>query len=557
MRYWVTPFPLSATARNTLIDAGLQPWLDGRSSFPDADSLLLFDSPDQLINTAGAGSEAEALTPQSLLQGYRRLLVLSEQTGQRLLSISQLQRLGPKGLRIWLSDAAAAFPSPPQLLPIPPLLASVSLSLLENEPALLGCYHDLELRAVLLGRDPDLRYQERLLQACQEGDALLQAFLACQRAQAAFPVLELRLASKESEMEEAREASEQTLLKLHQAQQALERAALVEGDMVLQLKARDRELQELRQTKAAQDSAQELATAAQECSHEQELVALRQQLESRHDDLERRLASRDTELREAKQATELTLQQLCQVQEELEQYFLADRDKQRLLEAGVRDLDELRQTKAAQESAHELAKDTQARVHELELKALREQFEPQMVELGQRLASRDTELREAREEAAITQLQLRQVQEELEHYFLADSEKQRQLEAGVHDLKELEQGLASRDTELRQARESAQLSIEQLHQVQEELEHYFLKARASDQLVQSQLEQLQRAQALMVRLHPSVLPTAPYPSALEVEVLPDEIAAMPDLSLQTQALLSTYAASLQRAGALLARVRRS
>jgi hypothetical protein len=178
------------------------------------------------------------------------------------------------------------------------------------------------------------------------------------------------------------------------------------------------------------------------------------------------------------------------------------------------------------------------------------------------------------------------VQEEREHYLLADGEKQRQLEAGFRDLEELrrskaaqesayeseleamrqrleprvaelEQSLASRETELREAREAAELSVLQLHQAEDELEQYFLKARASGQLAQAQLEQLQRAQALMVRLNPDVLPNAPYPPALAVEVLSELPAAMPDSSLQTQAVLSTYAASLQRASALLERARRS
>jgi len=586
MRYWVTPFQLSATARSTLFEAGLQPWSSGRSALPHADSLLLYDSPDQLIATAGTGPEAEALTPLSLTQGYRLLLVCSEQTGQPLLSISQLQRLGPKGLRIWFSDAAAAFPTPPPPLPIPPLLASVSLSLLEAEPALLDSYQDLELRAALLGRDPDLRYQERLRQACQEGESLLQAFFESQKVQATFAGLEQRLVSSETDMREAREAREQTLLSLHQVQQALELAVLADGEMDFELKARDREVDDLRRTKAAQKSAHELAMAAQERNHLFELQALRQQFEPRLAELDDCLATRETELREVKQAQELTLQQLRQVQEELEHFFLADREKQRQLEAGARDLDQLRQTKAAQESAHELAKAAQERVHELELQALSQQFEPQLADLERRLASRDTKLKEALEEAEIANMKLLQVQAELEHYFLADAEMQLKFEAGVRDLEELrlakaaqesaheqeleavcqrlevqlaqlEQDLASRDTELRQAREASQLSIEQLHKVQEELEHYFLKARASEQLAQAQSVQLQRAQALILRLNPNVLPTAPYPPALVVEVLPEEIAAIPDLSLQTQALLSTYAASLQRASALLSRARRS
>jgi len=123
MRYWVTPFPLSETTCSTLIEAGVQPWPEGSSSLPDVDCLLLYDSLDQLITTVGTGPEAEALSPLSLLQGYRLLLGWSEQTGQPLLSISQLQRLGPQGLSSWFSNAAAAFPSSSPPLPVPPLLA--------------------------------------------------------------------------------------------------------------------------------------------------------------------------------------------------------------------------------------------------------------------------------------------------------------------------------------------------------------------------------------------------------------------------------------------------
>ena len=156
------------------------------------------------------------------------------------------------------------------------------------------------------------------------------------------------------------------------------------------------------------------------------------------------------------------------------------------------------------------------------------------------------------------------MQEERERHSMAEGEKQRQLEAGVRDLEELrrsktaqvsahelamaelEQGLANMDTQLREAREEAGMNMQQLHQAQEELEHYFLKARAGDQLAQAQLEQLQRAQNLMLRLQPDVLPISNYPPALEVEVLPEVAAAMPDVTLQTKVLLSTHAASLQR-----------
>jgi hypothetical protein len=334
--------------------------------------------------------------------------------------------------------------APPwQHITIPPLLALVTLSLLEAEPALLDCYFNLELRAEMLGREPDFRYPERLRQALQGPDAVMQAFLASQRGLVAASVLEQRLARTDWELKEAMEASELTHLQLH---------------------------------------------AAQKSAHESELEALRQRLEPQLVDLEQRLAGRDSELREARERSELSLLQLHHVQEELEHYFLADSEKQRLLEAGVRDLEELRLSMAAQQSAHES-----------ELEALRHRLEPQVVDLEQRLACMVSELRNVREEA--------------------------------------------------------QLTLLHLHQAQEELEHYFLKSRASDQLAQAQVEQLQRAQAIMVRLHPAVLPADPLPPSLAVEVLPEVAAAMPEATLQTKALLGTYAASLQRATALLNRAR--
>jgi hypothetical protein len=61
-----------------------------------------------------------------------------------------------------------------------------------------------------------------------------------------------------------------------------------------------------------------------------------------------------------------------------------------------------------------------------------------------------------------------------------------------------------RDFDLRLAKMDTQL-----REAQEELEHSFLKACASDQLAQAQLEQLQRAQSLMVRLTPDVHPDDP------------------------------------------------
>jgi hypothetical protein len=404
----------------------------------------------------------------------------------------------------------------------------------------------------------------RRSKAAQENAHEVELEALRQRLEPRLAELENCLATRDKELEDAREADQVSILQLHQVRKELKHFVMADGEKQRQLETWSRDLEELRRCKAAQESA-----------HELELEALRERLEPQLAELEICLATRSKELQEAREAAEISLLQLHQVQVELEHYLMADRDKLRQLEALDRELVEVRQTKAAQESA--LVQ---------ELAALRDRLEPRLAELEHCLASRDKELSEARQTAELTTLQLHQVQVELEHYFSADRDKLRQLEALDRELvevrqtkaaqesafvqelaalrerleprlAELEHCLASRDKELREAKEAADLSLLQLHQVQEELENYFLSSRASNQLAQAQFEQLQRARRLMLRLQPDVLPpSVPYPRSLEAQVLPDLAGAAPNPTLQTEALLHTYAASLQRASALLERAKR-
>jgi len=164
----------------------------------------------------------------------------------------------------------------------------------------------------------------------------------------------------------------------------------------------------------------------------------------------------------------------------------------------------------------------------------------------QKLEQLDTALKEEREEAELTLLQLHQVQKELEHCLLqsrssdqllaAQAEALQQaevtgqeqlakllaLEAEAGQLRrardeaaqdrelqgrsvaDLQKQLSSKAEALTEAREEAELTLLQLHQVQEELEHYFLHSRSSDQLAEAQAEQNRRAFSLigrMVRLY--------------------------------------------------------
>ena len=153
-------------------------------------------------------------------------------------------------------------------------------------------------------------------------------------------------------------------------------------------------------------------------------------------------------------------------------------------------------------------------------------------ELKQQVSARTAELEAERQEKAAGAQRMKALEGEL---------------AGVKGEREAQAKKA------KEAREEAELTLLQLHQVQEELEHYFLKSRAVDQLAAVQQDQLLRAQALMARLLPEAS-TLAQAQRVAVEVLPPSPPAAP---VQTEALLNSYSTILRRASALLQRAIRS
>ena len=208
------------------------------------------------------------------------------------------------------------------------------------------------------------------------------------------------------------------------------------------------------------------------------------------------------------------------------------------------------------------------------IQALQHELQPKVIYLDQQLQSRDLELQDAREEAKLTLQQLHQVQQELQQLFLSDRQNQQLLDSRNHELQDLhaniqalqhelqpkvvnlEQQLQNRDRDLQEAREDAELTLLQLHQVQEELERYFLQSRAGSQLVEAQADQMNRAKRLLAQHAMNEFGTNRALAAVAVEVLPatDPTSQMP--SLQVQALLNTYASSLDRASVMLTRAMR-
>ena len=496
MSHWFSPFPLPEIVVVQLEHAGLEPVTE-LSVEQEEPVLLLYNTPDRLLATTD-------LEGSALLDGYRTLLA-APATSPRL-TVWRLAALDAGQLgKILSGDPPPEFSAD---LPPPepePLAALVTAAVCRSVPGLLDAYLDLELQVLLGGGEPDSAYLRRL-QSRISSEGLLQAW----RSPGALA---------------------------HQVADLREQLAQSNGLL--------------------EDNQKALAKANQ------------------------KLEQQDTSLKEAREEAELTLLQLHQVQEELESYFVRLSTSEQLAASQAEALQQAEAT--GQEQA--------ARLEALEAEVLQISRERDDAVLGrdQLIEALENQLSEAREEAELTLLNLHQVQEVLESYFVrlstsehlaasqaealqqAEATGQEQatrleaLEAEVLQIsRERDDAVLGRDqliealeNQLSEAREEAELTLLQLNQVQEELEHNFLRSLASDQLVQAQFEQLQRAQRLMFRLHPAVVPTAPFTPALAVQVLPEVADAVPNQTLQTEALLNTYAASLQRASALLERARRS
>ena len=128
-----------------------------------------------------------------------------------------------------------------------------------------------------------------------------------------------------------------------------------------------------------------------------------------------------------------------------------------------------------------------------------------------------TALKRSQDEAELTLLQLQQVQEELERYFLTSLKQEDlavQLQTKDQILKTAEaraaditkqhlkcsQELEIVNKRMKETQEEAELTLLQLNQVQEELEHYFLRSRAGDELTQAHTHEQARAMNLLGRM---------------------------------------------------------
>ena len=204
---------------------------------------------------------------------------------------------------------------------------------------------------------------------------------------------------------------------------------------------------------------------------------------------------------EIEHLNQLLVAQLEQVQEELKSYFLKN-------EAGQKQVDDLTSqlttlTQSVQQQSH-LASERQGQIEQLTQehnKALAEHTKQQQETQAQQQS--------AQQENELLLLQLHQVQEELETYFLKSEAGQKQVDDLSSQLTNLTQAvqqqshlsaerqgqieqltqehnktLAEHTKQQQSIQQENELLLLQLHQVQEELEHYFLQHQAAQQQLQ-------------------------------------------------------------------------
>ena len=94
-------------------------------------------------------------------------------------------------------------------------------------------------------------------------------------------------------------------------------------------------------------------------------------------------------------------------------------------------------------------------------------------------------------------VELEKVVGERDAHAMERGEAQQAVEELKKQLKQVSASLTEKEMEAKDASEEAELTLLQLHQVQEELEHYFRSSRAKEELVQKHQAQQQRMKELM------------------------------------------------------------
>jgi hypothetical protein len=307
---WFSPFPLAEALQAHLASAGFEQWTQPPTELP-VRALLIYGPPDGVLAVL-RDVEVQAPSSQLLLNGYQCLHQLAP--NRTLIADWRLQMMASSAVEGLLDGSP---PSLPQLhFPAPkPWVGLLSLAWLESQPRLLDAYLDLELKAELIGGEPDSRYLSRLRDVVAELHPLLEdswsvappVVQQMTDKNAQVEALQSQLASKSEELVALGSNAEATQGELRQLQEQLQDRDLQLETLQLQLASKSEELVTLGSSAEATQG---------------ELRQLQEQLQEKVLQLETsqsQLASKSEELVALGSSAEATQGELRQLQEQLQQ----------------------------------------------------------------------------------------------------------------------------------------------------------------------------------------------------------------------------------------------
>ena len=399
MAVWFSPFPLEPALKQRLLSCGWSHW-EGQLTELPLNAILIYDTPDRLLSCY-----EQYFSFEIIRDGYKNLLTF---TGAN--PVVSAWRLSACTNDSLASDFKQFIIE--QYCPNPePLAALIVKTAIQSQPDILDLYLDLELRAELLGSEPDVHYRKRLQNTLDPDElgAAFNSFLLCHYS------LDVCLQS--------RALADQDLEKLKQNESKL---LLIQQDLKQQLASQENSYQqemtalqhrlseaitEKEQTlKHLQETQSELEhhfVANRESSSENVAITealdalrvenqdLKQQLTSKENSYRQEMTALQHRLSEAITEKEQTLKHLQETQAELEHHFVANRESSSENVAIMETLEALRvEKKALQHRLVQLDQSNQQQIASLQL---------QVKDLG---TEKSNVLRH-----------LQQTQNELEHYY--------------------------------------------------------------------------------------------------------------------------------------------
>ncbi len=172
--YWYSPFPQSTELKQSLENAGIF-FCESIDELGTNQTLLIYDSPDQILNASLEDNSLSELSINTIISGYDLLLKAFQSNKGILVSSWNLSRIDSISEEyLFQTDYTEQQP----FLPIVSnnLLCNIILESIESNSNLLDYYLDIELKSKLINRKLDTDYFNRIKCSCIENNSLIHEF---------------------------------------------------------------------------------------------------------------------------------------------------------------------------------------------------------------------------------------------------------------------------------------------------------------------------------------------------------------------------------------------